>query len=179
MPLPAINIVADPVIILGTGTTIPVTYSPNAMAYSWTPPTSLSCANCPTPYANPKFTTKYNVLVTDSNGCKSSRDITITVVCNNNNYFIPNTFSPNGDGTNDVFYVRGRGLERVQSMRIFNRWGQVVFERMNFQANDPASGWNGMINGKPADPDVYVFVIELICENATIIPYRGNVALIR
>ena len=179
VPLPVINIIADPLIIIGTGTTIPVTYSPNAMLYSWTPPTSLSCTNCPNPYANPKFTTKYNVMVTDSNGCTATRDVTVTVVCNGTNYFIPNTFSPNGDGVNDVFYVRGRGLERVQSMRIYNRWGQVVFERKSFAANDPAAGWNGTINGKPADPDVYVFVVELICENATIIPYRGNVALIR
>lgn len=179
VPLPVINIVADPVVILGTGSTIPVTYSPNAMLYNWTPPTNLSCANCPNPYANPKFTTKYNVVVTDSNGCVASRDITVTVVCNNNNYFIPNTFSPNGDGQNDVFYVRGRSIDNVQSLRIFNRWGQMVFERRNFNANDPSSGWNGLINGKPADPDVYVYVAEVICENATIIPLRGNVALIR
>lgn len=179
VPLPVINIVADPVIVLGTGTTIPVTYSPNAMLYNWKPPANLSCTDCPTPYANPTFSTTYNVMVTDSNGCVSSRDITVTVVCNNNNYFIPNTFTPNGDGQNDVFYVRGRSIERVQSIRIFNRWGQTVFERKNFAANDQTAGWNGMINGKPADPDVYVYVVELICENATIIPYRGNVALIR
>jgi gliding motility-associated-like protein len=119
------------------------------------------------------------VAVTDSNGCKSERDITVTVVCNNKNYFIPNTFSPNGDGQNDVFYVRGTSIERIQSIRIFNRWGQAIFERKNFAANDITAGWNGTINGKPADQDVYVYVIEIICENATIIPYRGNVALVR
>jgi len=179
VPLPVINIVADPTIILGTGITLPVTYSRNAMLFNWTPPTNLSCTGCPQPYANPKFNTTYKVTVTDSNGCVSFRDITVTVVCNNSNYFIPNTFTPNGDGMNDVFYVRGRAIERVQSLRIFNRWGQMVFERKNFSVNDPLAGWNGLTNGKPADADVYVYVAELICENATIIPYRGNVALIR
>ena len=179
VPLPKINLVADPTIILGTGISMPVTYSPNTMTWNWTPATSLSCTDCPTPYANPRFTTRYKVAVTDSNGCSSSRDITVTVICNENNYFIPNTFSPNNDGKNDVFYVRGRSIERVQSLRIFNRWGQMVFEKRNFAANDESAGWNGTINGKPADQDVYVYVLEIICENATVIPYRGNVALVR
>lgn len=179
VPLPNINIVADPTIILGNGIAIPVTYSRNVVTYNWTPATALSCTDCPTPYANPKFTTRYNVAVTDSNGCAASRDITVTVVCNNSNFFIPNTFSPNGDGQNDVFYVRGRGIERIQSIRIFNRWGQLVFEKRDFMANDKNSGWNGMLNGKPADQDIYVYVVEVICENATVIPFRGNVALIR
>jgi gliding motility-associated-like protein len=179
VPLPEIRIVQDPVIVVGTGLAIPVTYSSNVMTYNWTPATSLSCTDCPSPYANPKFTTKYKVAVTDSNGCAASRDITITVVCNDKNYFIPNTFSPNGDGQNDVFYVRGLSIDRVQSLRIFNRWGQTVFERKNFSANDISAGWNGTVNGKPADQDVYVYVVEIICENATVIPYRGNVALIR
>jgi gliding motility-associated-like protein len=100
-------------------------------------------------------------------------------VCNEKNYFIPNTFSPNGDGTNDVFYPRGSGINRIFSMRIFNRWGELVFERKDFNANEAAAGWNGTVKGKPAEQDVYVYIIEFICDNATIIPYRGNVALIR
>lgn len=179
VPLPNINIFADPTILLGNGIALPVTYSRNVVTYNWTPSTALSCTDCPSPYANPKFTTKYNVAVTDSNGCASSRDITVTVVCNNSNFFIPNTFSPNGDGQNDVFYVRGRGIERIQSIRIFNRWGQPVFEKRDFMANDKSAGWDGTLKGKPAEQDVYVYVIEVICENATIIPFRGNVALIR
>jgi gliding motility-associated-like protein len=179
VPLPNINIFADPTIVLGNGIAIPVTYSRNVVTYNWTPATSLSCTDCPNPYANPKFNTRYTVAVTDSNGCAASRDITVTVICNNSNFFIPNTFSPNNDGQNDVFYVRGRGIERIQSIRIFNRWGQPVFEKRDFMANDKSSGWDGTLKGKPADQDVYVYVIEVICENATIIPFRGNVALIR
>jgi gliding motility-associated-like protein len=64
-------------------------------------------------------------------------------------------------------------------MRIFNRWGEMVFQRANFAANDPSMGWDGTYKGRKADIDAYVYVIELICENSVVIPYRGNVTLIR
>jgi len=179
MPLPQISILSEPTVLSGTGIVIPATYTPNVVSYLWTPNTALSCTDCPNPFTKPQFTTKYKVSVIDSNGCTASRDITVTVVCNEKNYFIPNTFSPNGDGINDVFYPRGSGINRIFSMRIFNRWGELVFERKDFNANEAAAGWNGTVKGKPAEQDVYVYIIEFICDNATIIPYRGNVALIR
>lgn len=176
---PVITFSGNPVIPVGTGINIPVTYSPNVTTYAWTPTQWLSCTNCPVPFAQPKSTTKYNVNVTDIYGCTSNNDITIVVVCNDRNFFIPNTFSPNNDGNNDVFYPRGNGVARVQSMRIFNRWGELVFERKNFAANDPALGWDGTFRGRKADSDAYVYIIELICENSVIVPHRGNVTLIR
>jgi gliding motility-associated-like protein len=144
-----------------------------------TPADNLSCSNCATPYANPRFTTKYNISVVDSNGCRATSSIVVRVICENRNYFVPNTFSPNNDGQNDVFYPRGNGLDRIQSMRIFNRWGELVFERKNFVPNSAAEGWNGMIRGKPAASDAYVYVIEVICDNAQIVQIKGNVTLIR
>jgi gliding motility-associated-like protein len=176
-----VSIVADPTIIVGTGITIPVTYSPNIATYLWTPSKALSCTDCPNPFANPKMTTKYNIKVTDIYGCEASRDVTVIVVCDGRNYFIPNTFSPNGDGVNDIFGPRGKGIARINDMQIFNRWGQLVFEKKNFVANDgtSAGGWDGTFKGKPAPADVYVYTIEFVCENGAIIPYTGNVALIR
>jgi gliding motility-associated-like protein len=178
-PLPAITITGDTSLIVGTGITIPLTYSPNVVSYNWTPPLNLSCTDCPNPFANPKFTTTYKVTVNDSNGCVSSRNVTVLVLCNNKNFFIPNTFSPNNDGSNDWFYPRGTGIDRIQAMRIFNRWGELVYEKKNFPANDFQSGWNGMYKGKPAGVDTYVYMIDIICENAAIITYKGNVTLIR
>jgi len=104
--------------------------------------------------------------------------IQVIVLCQNSNLFIPNTFSPNGDGKNDVFYPRGIGLGKVKFLRVFNRWGQPVFERMNFQVNDPLSGWDGTFHGKKALPDVYVFQAEIFCGNGEIITLNGNVSLI-
>jgi len=178
-PLPEINITEDPVIPVGGSIVLPVSYSGNIVNYNWIPATNLSCDDCPNPVANPKFTTKYMVQVTDNNGCMNTRGITVNVQCNDKNYFVPNTFSPNNDGRNDRFYPRGSNITRISSMKIFNRWGEQLFERRNFSANDPAAGWDGTIKGKPANPDVYIYVVEFICENAAIIPFRGNVMLVR
>jgi gliding motility-associated-like protein len=92
---------------------------------------------------------------------------------------MPNTFSPNGDGMNDVYYPRGRGIERVRSLKIFNRWGQMVFIRENFNANDPGAGWDGKYRGILSTPDVYVFMIEVFCENESIVTLKGDVMLVR
>jgi gliding motility-associated-like protein len=180
-PDPVITIAADPVMPVGSSIPIPVVYSDNIATYVWTPATTLSCADCPNPVASPKSTTKYNVKVQDIYGCESNRDITVVVVCNDYNYFMPNTFSPNGDGINDIFAPRGRGLARVGSLRIFNRWGELVFEKKNFVANDrtPTGGWDGTYKGKPAIADTYVYIVEFICENSAVIPFKGNVTLIR
>ena len=178
-PLPVITMGPDPVIPVGTGIRLPVSYGPLTRIYNWTPTRNLDCPTCPVPFANPKFTTRYQVSVTDSNGCVASSQVTVNVVCNDKNYFVPNTFSPNGDGVNDIFYPRGSSIDRIQSVRIFNRWGQLVFEKRNTMANNMADGWNGTYKGQPALPDTYVFIIEYICDNAEIIPVKGNVTLVR
>jgi gliding motility-associated-like protein len=64
-------------------------------------------------------------------------------------------------------------------MRVFNRWGQMIFERKNFPANQPSFGWDGRVDGKPVDVDTYLFIVEVICENGQVIPIKGNVTLIR
>lgn len=179
--IPEITVKEDPVIPVTTGIVLPVTYGPEVISYNWTPAKNLSCTDCPAPYANPKLTTTYTVRVEDQYGCTNKADVTVTTVCNGLNYFLPNTFSPNGDGVNDIFAPRGIGITRVNSMRIFNRWGEMVFEKMNFVANDrtPGGGWDGNFKGKPASADVYVYIVEFVCENAAIVPVKGNVALVR
>ena len=62
---------------------------------------------------------------------------------------MPNTFSPNGDGMNDVYYPRGRGINTIRSLRIFTRWGQMIYSRENFVANDPSTGWDGSVPRQP------------------------------
>jgi gliding motility-associated-like protein len=164
---------------VGFPLTIPATYSSNVWGWTWSPSATLSCSNCPQPIASPKFNTTYTVSFIDSNGCKNTSNIQIIVVCKNENVFVPNTFSPNGDGSNDVFYVRGRGLDRVKSLRIFNRWGEVVFEQQNLPVNNPMYGWDGKYKGNKPVPDVYVYQVEIFCDNSQIVHFEGNVALIQ
>ncbi|MGZ3859645.1 MAG: PKD domain-containing protein [Flavisolibacter sp.] len=178
-PLPVVTMPATLIKTAGFPITIPATYSSNVTSYNWLPAETLSCPDCPQPTTTTKFSTRYTVSFVDSNGCRNTGQIQVIVVCPNANVFVPNTFSPNGDGSNDVFYVRGRGLERVKSLRVFNRWGEVVFEKSNFPVNDPLYGWDGRYKGNKPHPDVYVYQLEVFCENSDIIRFEGNVALIQ
>jgi gliding motility-associated-like protein len=179
-PPPTATPVQDPITInVGSGANLLMNYTGNIISYTWTPNTRLSCNNCTVPFATPKSTTTYTVGLLDRFGCGTQRDITVVVLCDKINFFIPNTFSPNGDGQNEVFYPRGTGLFRIKSMMIFNRWGEVVFEKKDFPPNDPSAGWTGYFKGRKASADVYIYLIEILCENNTVIPARGNVTLLR
>jgi len=177
-PLPVINAGPDKIIGVGSSIAINPTGSP-VVDYLWTPSTGLSCTNCYNTIASPKNTTNYIIKVTDANGCINTDNIIVIVICNDKNVFIPNTFSPNNDGVNDWFYPRGTGLFAIQSMRIFNRWGEMVFQKANLVPNDPLAGWNGRYNGKLLNSDVYTYVIEIVCENSDVLAYKGNITLIQ
>ena len=176
--LPVVDAGTDKTISVGSSVELNAKISNDATSIRWQPSVGLSCSNCPNPVANPKQTTSYRVMAINEGGCVNNDEITVFVVCNNGNIFLPNTFSPNGNGTNDVFYPRGTGLYSIRSMRIFNRWGEPVFEATNFKANDASKGWNGTFRNKPAPNDVYVYFVEVICENNSVIMYSGNIALI-
>jgi gliding motility-associated-like protein len=178
-PIPTITLPTTVTTTVGTPVLLPAVYSDSVATYKWSVPDGLSCTDCPQPFAKPRFDTKYKVEFADINGCRNAGEVQVIVLCNNDNVFMPNTFSPNGDGSNDVFYVRGKGLSRVKSMRIFNRWGQVVFERVNFNVNDVSMGWNGTFKGAKAVPDVYVYQVEIFCDNNQVVKFEGNVALIQ
>lgn len=177
-PLPTVSMPGQITVQAGFPVTIPATYSPNTVSWLWSPAAGLSCTTCPTPDAGPKFDTRYQVYFTDRNGCVNTGAVLLVVICKNSNLFIPNTFSPNGDGSNDIFYPRGKGLERVKTLRIFNRWGEVVFERYNFPVNDPLSGWDGKYKNQSPKADVYIWQAEVFCDNGDIIKLNGNVSLI-
>ena len=87
--------------------------------------------------------------------------------------------APNGDGNNDIFYPRGTGLFSIKTLRIFNRWGEVVFEKNGFMPNDAGAGWNGTVKGMKQNPDVFVYTVDILCDNSSLLTLKGNVALIR
>ena len=179
-PIPVLH-VADTSVTVQAGytDTLFTTASPDVTHYTWVPSQWLSCNTCASPGVTPKGDITYKVTVTNDGGCSTSQNVNVVVVCNNANVFIPNTFSPNGDGANDIFYPRGRGIFMIRSLRIFNRWGQEVFVADNFAPNDASKGWNGTFKGQTAPADVYVYMIDIICENNAIITTKGNVSLLR
>ena len=177
--LPLINMPENISTPVGRPVPIPATYSSGIVRYHWMPGDELSCTDCPLPVATPKFNNVYSVQVTDSNGCKNREDVKVTVLCEGVTVFIPNTFSPNGDGRNDQFYIRGQGIGQVKMMQIYNRWGEIVFEQTNFPANSAMHGWNGTFKGRLPQEGVYVYQLQLYCGNGQVMHFSGNVALIQ
>ncbi|HRN79454.1 MAG TPA: PKD domain-containing protein [Ferruginibacter sp.] len=145
----------------------------------WSPTGSIFRSDYPSITVRPRETTTYRVEVKNPGGCMASDDLTVYVICNGGNVYIPNTFSPNSDGNNDIFYPRGTGLFRIKSAKIFNRWGEIVYQRNDFMANDASAGWDGTYKGQKLTPDVFVYVIEILCDNNQLLPFKGNVTLIR
>ena len=177
---PVFNIVPDKITLaVGNQFTLTTTSSPDANQWRWLPATDLSCYNCAQPDATGRTNITYKAIATNPAGCIAEDKVTIQVFCNNGNVYIPNTFSPNNDGMNDVFYIRGKGIASVKSLRIFNRWGAVVFSKINFSINEPGAGWDGRYNGQMLTPDVFVYEAEIICDNNEVFPMKGNVTLIK
>ncbi|UYQ94427.1 PKD domain-containing protein [Chitinophaga horti] len=148
--------------------------------YKWTPMQDLECndAVCAMPVAVVKNNVCYNVQVTNVYGCSASDDICIRTFCDNSQVFIPNAFAPNGNvPENRVLMVRASGINAIKSFRVFNRWGQLMYERTNFPPNSAQFGWDGMIKGRKADVGVYVYTVEVVCENGVPYSYKGNVTL--
>jgi gliding motility-associated-like protein len=148
-------------------------------AFSWSPSEGLSCTDCSAPTAAPKRTTTYEVVGTNNFGCSDSDDVTVFVQCNGSQVFVPNTFTPNGNGANDRFYPHGIGLDKVNSFRIYNRWGEIVYQKSNFAINDASAGWDGTYGGEKLPPDVFVYVLEAVCDNGEPLIWKGDVTLIR
>lgn len=178
-PYPLADAGQDQTITVGTSVTLTPKLSADVTTVKWWPDKWLSCTTCPTPVASPKQTTTYSLEVRNDGGCLTRDNVTLHVVCVEGNLFMPNTFSPNADGVNDVFYPRGKGIYGIKMFRVFNRWGEVVFEQGNFQANDITKGWTGTYKGKLASQDVYVYTIDIVCENNQVFSFKGNIALIR
>ena len=159
--------------------TITPTISPDVTNTYWLTAPGILYSNSPSVTVQPKATTEYTVEARNPGGCKTTDRVTVFVLCDGANIFIPNTFSPNGSGTNDIFYPRGSGIFKIKLLRIFNRWGEVVFEKMNFSPNDATAGWDGTVKGKMVNSDVFVYTAEILCENNNSIILNGNVALLR
>ena len=147
--------------------------------YLWSPGYTLSCDTCYNPLANNLSTTTYTVTVASDFGCRTYDTVTIFLFCDASQVFIPNTFTPNGDGENDIFYPRGAGVRTIKTFRIYNRWGELLFERTNISLNDVANAWDGSFNGTPPRADVYVYLIDAVCDTGEPIFIKGDVTIIR
>jgi gliding motility-associated-like protein len=171
---PHITLFDDTLIYLGEDLKLIERNNRANVIYSWTPTTGLSCSNCPNPTAKPLLTTKYTLRTTDLLGCFEFTDSITVDVYDGFTADIPKAFSPNGDGTNDIIYVRGWGIKELIVFEIYNRWGEKVFE-----TNDQTIGWDGTYKSQPQAIDTYIFVIKALGYNDNIIEKKGNITLLR
>lgn len=175
-PIDSLVAFAEPDTIFGRGKVQLVATSDSTFTYQWQPGNTLSANDIFNPIASPEETTTYQVIVSNEGGCAAETSVTVNVVnllCEAPFIFIPNAFTPNGDGVNDRFRVRGNNIDAVY-LTIFNRWGQRVFE-----SRDPEAAWDGTFKGEQLPPDVYGYYALVQCFDGSTFEREGNLTLIR
>lgn len=150
------------------------------MLVEWLEADSLECATCLDSPVDPTSTTPYILSVIDSiTGCVIEDEVLIQVD-KIRNVYIPNAFSPNGDGKNDIFQIyTGVGVREILRLKVFDRWGELVWEQDNISPFDNKHGWNGIFRGKMMNPAVFVYVVEVLFVDEEVKQYSGDVTLLR
>ena len=144
--------------------------------YQWNPPIGVENPTASSSVARPVVTTQYVIIVTDEFGCTRTDTVPVyvrDVICEEPYVFVPNAFSPNGDGKNDILYVRGEVIREV-SFKMYDRWGEKVFE-----TDDLTKGWDGTFRGQPCEPGVYDYHLQVTCLGMKRYFKKGNVTLLR
>ena len=154
----------------------------NIKEYRWKPTESLNNSRIPNPIAKPKETTSYVVTIIDENGCKNRDTVTIYINpyrCGEDEIFIPNAFTPNNDGENDYFRIRGEDIEELY-LAVYNRWGQRIYESSElYMINDEKFGWDGTFRGEELATGVFVYYLRAVCPGGNEFTKKGNITLIR
>ena len=176
---PTVELGPDIILSAGNTQTISPVYTGVISKYTWLPAKYLSCNDCPNPTLTAKDNITYRLRVQNAGGCTAEDAFSVIVNCDRSIIFIPNTFSPNDDGVNDRFYPRGTGINTISYMRVFNRWGELVYSKRGLSANDPAAGWDGMYKGTKSPMGVYTYSIEIVCQNSRLLKFVGNLTLIQ
>ena len=174
---PKLVITATPdTIFLGKTSQLDATVYPANYKYFWSPALTLSSDKQSNPIASPTESTTYNLTITPPNGaCPAVASVRVTVLlpdCAEPYVYVPNAFTPNDDGVNDILYVRGPVKEIY--FAIYDRWGQKIFE-----STDPKTGWDGFVNTVELAPDVYAYYLEALCIDGKKFFKKGNVSIIR
>jgi hypothetical protein len=133
------------------------------------------------PTFKPLTSFRYFLTVIDSNGCRATDNRTV-IVDKTRYVYIPNVFDPGAPNTNALLFISARfpyHVTGIKSFRIFDRWGNAVFERFNFNPNDPAVGWDGTVKGSKGHVGVYTYFAEIEFIDGEVILYKGDVTLLR
>jgi len=138
------------------------------------------CADCTNPVIKPSTSGRYKVTATNGGGCTASAEVLVQVQ-NQRRIFIPSVFSPNGDGNNDLLRpFSGSEVADITMFRIYNRWGELIYEKEDMDMNSGLEGWDGITkSGRKAPPGVYLYSLEISWVNGTEDVLTGDVSLVR
>lgn len=138
----------------------------------------INCSNCPTLDIAPETEQVYSLTITDENGCQATASINVLILIVRKVY-IPNVFTPNGDGINDWFTVYSNDdVESVNVLRVFNRWGSLLFEATDFQTNVPEAGWDGSFKSQKMQAAVFVYYVEVSYKDGETEVFLGDISII-
>lgn len=178
----AINQPSEPLLLGESQQLFAQTNQPDTttITWSWAASPGLSCYDCPTPIATPLLTTDYVLTATTANGCSGQARVRI-FVDKRSPIFVPNIFSPDGNGSNDRFtlFARPGIVSSIRSFRVFSRWGEQVFQAFDIPPNDPAYGWAGHFRGEPMNTGVFAYAFEVELVSGEILLLEGDVTLMR
>ncbi|MCO6478336.1 MAG: gliding motility-associated C-terminal domain-containing protein [Phaeodactylibacter sp.] len=176
-----LNLGPDRSIALGDELILPVTTNYPLASAEWTPPDLVICDDdCLKPLLQPLKTTTFTLTGITAAGCTATDSIRVEVR-EVRSVYIPNAFSPNDDGRNDRFtlFADVPNVQEVVDMKVFNRWGAVVFEQSNFLPNSLSQGWDGAFKGKQAPDGAYTYVFRVRFLDEVELEYTGVVHLVR
>ena len=148
--------------------------SRDRLHYSWIPPGVLSCDTCQNPSYVAEGNQVFYLIVRDIYGCFGNEYSFNINVQEKYSLDVPDAFTPNGDGVNDIIYARGWGIKELQEFRIYNRWGQEVFS-----TNSIHHGWDGTFRGKEQGMDTYAYIVKVLRYNGKEDTKEGFIELVR
>ncbi len=148
--------------------------------YVWSPgdSTLIDCTNCPNPLVKPETITSFWLTITDENGCQIRDQITVHV---QKQHFVtvPTGFTPNDDGKNDLLHVHGKEGTKILSFQVFDRWGEMLYQEMDFDVNSTSIGWDGKFKSTPMNPGVFVWYLQVEYIDGSKENLKGQTTLIR
>jgi gliding motility-associated-like protein len=142
--------------------------------YKWSPAGYLDCSDCQFPFSTPLQSTLYTVTAENKIGCKAEKNINVTVKpCNQ--VFIPNVFSPNDDSVNDTHTIFTTNCAaKVLRYTVFDRWGNQVFEAIDFPPSDTKYGWDGTYKNQKVQSGVYLYRFDVEFTDGKVKNYSGD-----
>lgn len=173
---------SDYTIVLGDSLKLSASASnaQGAVEYQWVGQYggTLACDSCQTTLATPLYSIQYQLNGVDSRGCQAS-DMLRVFVEKLRAVAVPTGFTPNSDNVNDQLVVHGRPGTMINTFRVFDRWGELIFEENNFEVNSSTNGWDGTFRGSPSNSDTYLWVLEVQYADGSTEILRGQTNLIR